>query len=158
MYVKCHLVLFFITTKYHQNIQRVFDLHSYSKGSLTYSVDTMLMSNITKGDNAKRMVELSFLYATCRLVLLYISTQYHQNIPKGLWLTEWTRNQWINTVRQREITPKERKAELSLLYITCRLVLFYISTKYHKNIPQGLWLTEQIRNQWIITVKYNKAR
>ena len=84
LYVKCHLVLFFITTKYHQNIQRVFYLHSYSKGSLTYSVDTMLMSNITKGDNAKRMVELSFLYATCRLVLLYISTQYHQNIPKGL--------------------------------------------------------------------------
>ena len=54
--------------------------------------------------------------------------------------------------------PKVRKAELSFLYATCRLVLFYISTKYHKNIPKGLWLTERTRNQWIITVKYNKGR
>ena len=29
-----------------------------------------------------RKPELSFLYATGCLVLLYISTQYHQNIPK----------------------------------------------------------------------------
>ena len=35
------------------------------------------------------------------------------------------------------------------------LVLFYISTKYHNNIPKGLWLTEWTQNQWIITVKYN---
>ena len=41
--------------------------------------------------------------------------------------------------------------------MTCHLVLFYISTKYHKNIPKGLWLTEQIRNQWIITVRHNKG-
>ena len=33
--------------------------------------------------------------------------------------------------------PKARKAELSFLYDT-GLVLFYISTKYHKNIPKGL--------------------
>ena len=47
---------------------------------------------------------------------------------------------------QREIMPKVRKAELSFLYATCRLVLFYISTKYHKNIPKGLWLTERTQN------------
>ena len=41
--------------------------------------------------------------------------------------------------------------------MTCRLVLFYISTKYYKNILKGLWLTERTRNQWIITVKYNKG-
>ena len=57
---------------------------------------------------------------------------------------------------QREITAKVRKAEVLFLYAIHRLVLFYISTKYHKNIPKGLWLTEQTRNQWIITVKYNK--
>ena len=32
--------------------------------------------------------------------------------------------------------PKVRKTELSFLYVTCRLVLFYSSTKYHKNIPK----------------------
>ena len=35
---------------------------------------------------------------------------------------------------------------------------FYISTKYHKNIPKGIHLTEQTRNQCIITVNYNKGR
>ena len=33
--------------------------------------------------------------------------------------------------------PKVRKAELSFLYVTHHLVLFYISTKYHKNISKG---------------------
>ena len=32
---------------------------------------------------------------------------------------------------------KVRKAELSFLYVTTRLILFYISTKYHKNIQKG---------------------
>ena len=36
---------------------------------------------------------MSFLYVTCRLVLFYISTKYHKNIPKGIRLTEWTLNQ-----------------------------------------------------------------
>ena len=39
-----------------------------------------------------RKAELSFLYATHRLVLFYISTKYHQNIPKGIQVTEWTRS------------------------------------------------------------------
>ena len=42
--------------------------------------------------------------------------------------------------------PKVRKAELSFLYKTCRLVLFYISVKYHRNIPKGIPETEQMRN------------
>ena len=33
--------------------------------------------------------------------------------------------------------PKVRKAELSFLYATRRLILFYISTKYHQNIFEG---------------------
>ena len=83
-----------------------------------------------------RKAELSFLYTTRRLVLFYISAKYHQNIPKGIPVTEQTRN--LFQTNQREITPKVRKPELSFLYVTCHLVLFYISTKYHKNIPKGL--------------------
>ena len=33
--------------------------------------------------------------------------------------------------------PKVRKAELSFLHAKHHLVLFYISTKCHKNIPKG---------------------
>ena len=44
------------------------------------------------------------------------------------------------------MTPKVRKPELSFLYATHRLVLFYISTKYHKNIQKGIRLTEDYHN------------
>ena len=81
-----------------------------------------------------RKAGLSFLYVTCCLVLFYISAKYHQNIPKGIPVTEQTRN--LFQTKQREITPKVRKPELSFLYATCLLVLFYVSTKYHKNIPK----------------------
>ena len=92
-----------------------------------------------------RKAELSFLYATCCLVLFYISTKYHRNIPKGIRVTERTRN--LFQIKQRVISPKVRMAELSFLYATCRrLVLFYISTKYHQNIPKGIQVTELCRS------------
>ena len=92
---------------------------------------------------------------TCCLVLFYISTKYHQNIPKGIWVTEWTQN--LFQTKQREITPKVSKPDLSFLYATCCLILFYISTRYHQNTAKGIWLTERTQNQCIITVKYNKG-
>ena len=42
--------------------------------------------------------------------------------------------------------PKVRKAELSFLYMTRRLVQFYISAKYHLNIPKGILVTERTQN------------
>ena len=133
----------------------------YSKGYSSYRADEKYISNKTKEITPKvRKPELSFLYVTHHLVLFYISTNYHKNIPKGIQLTERTQYQWIITVKynKRDIMPKVRKEELSFLYKTCCLVLFYISTKYHKNIPNGLWLTERTQNQCIITVRHNKGR
>ena len=133
-----------------------------------------------------RKAELSFLYAICHLVLFYISTKYHQNILKGIQVTELTRNQFqkqtmgdnskrkkarvvipLCDVSSRPVphfyqvsskssegystyrahctitvkynkgrTPKVRKSELSFLYATHRLILFCISTKYHQNIQK----------------------
>ena len=76
------------------------------------------------------------MYVARRLVLFYISIKNHKNILKGIPVTEWTRN--LFQTKQREITPKVRKQELSFLYATRHLVLFYISTKYHKNIAKGI--------------------
>ena len=42
--------------------------------------------------------------------------------------------------------PKVRMAELSFLYATGCLVLFYISPKYHRNIPKGIRVTERTQN------------
>ena len=85
--------------------------------------------------------ELSFLQVTCRIILFYISTKYHQNIVKGIQLTERTQN--LIQTQEGKITPKVRKPELSFLYATCHLVLFYISTKYHQNILKGICVTER---------------
>ena len=82
-----------------------------------------------------RKLESSFLYAKHHLVLFYISTKYHQNITKGIRVTERAQNQ-IQT--QGKITPNVRKLQLSFLYVTRRLVLFYILIKYYKNIPKGI--------------------
>ena len=133
----------------------------YSNESSTYIADTKSMHNqcqiYQKEITAKvRKAELSFLLGTHCTVLFYSSTRYHQNILKGIPFTEQTRN--LFQTKQRKTTPKVRKRELSFLYATGRLVLFYISTKYHKNIPKGFWLKEWTQNQWIITVKHKKGR
>ena len=60
-----------------------------------------------------RKAELSFLYATRRLIQVYISTTYHQNIPKGIRVTEQTRNQF--QTKQREITPNVRQPVVILV-------------------------------------------
>ena len=44
-----------------------------------------------RGDNSKSIKrELSFLYAIHRHDLLYITVKYHQNIPNGFKVIEWT--------------------------------------------------------------------
>ena len=53
-----------------------------------------------------KKAELSFLYAIRCLVLFYISAKYHGNIPKGIPVTEQTRN--LFQTKQREVTPKVR--------------------------------------------------
>ena len=81
------------------------------------------------------------------LILFYISTKYHQNIPKGIRVTEWTQN--LFQIKQRVVTSKVRKPELSVLYATHHLVLIYIIyilTKYHQNIPKVIQVTEQTRS------------
>ena len=109
----------------------------YSKECSTYIVDTKSTHNQCQIKQWEittkvRKAELSFLY----YYLFYSSTRYHQNILKGIPVTEQTRN--LFQTKQREIIPRVRKPELSFLYVIRHLVLFYISTKYHKNIPKDL--------------------
>ena len=134
LYATRRLVLFYIPSKYHRNIP---------KGYLSYRADTKSFSNKTKGDNSKSKKG--------KVVILVRDTSsgpvlhfFHRNIPKGIRVTERTQN--LFQIKQRVITPKVRKAELSFLYATRRLVLFYISTKYHQNIPRDIQVTERTRS------------
>ena len=136
----------------------------------------------------KLKAELSFLYTTRHLFLFYISTKYHQNIPKDIQVTELTQNQFQNktkgdnskrkkarvvtlvcdvsshpvlhfyqvtsecsegysTYRAQSIitvtnitkgdNAKRKKGGVVIL-VTLYLVLFYISNKYHQNIQKGI--------------------
>ena len=56
-------------------------------------------------------------------------------------------------IQQREITQKLRKAELSFLYVTSCLILFYISTKYQQNTPKVFKLQITEPTQTILKTK-----
>ena len=93
LYATSHMVYSTFLPSIIKIFQQIFDLQSRHK------INGLSLSNITKGDNAKRKAELSFLCATRHLILFYISTKYHRNIPKGIQVTELTRNQWLITVK-----------------------------------------------------------
>ena len=111
------MALFYISTKYHKNIPKELSLSNitkgdnakskkgrvvilvpitshpflhfyqvpskYSKGYSSYRADTKSLPNITKGDNAKRKAVI-ILVRNMSSSPFYISTKYHENIPKDL--------------------------------------------------------------------------
>ena len=87
----------------------------YSKLYSSYRVDTKSISNTKKRDNSRSKKELSFLYATHRLLLFYISTKCHQNIPKSIQVTEQTRS----------FTPMRSLPKTSYAFLHYSMKLFY---------------------------------
>ena len=94
------------------------------------------MSNITKGDNSKSKEGRDVI--PVRNMLSCPILQFYQVLSKYSEGYSSYGADEKSISKQREITPKVRKAELPFLYVTHCLVLFYISTMYHKNIPKGL--------------------
>ena len=98
--------------------------------------------------------ELSFLYATHRQDLFSRTVKCHDNILKCFKNIERTRNCIWN--HQREITQKVHvwKWELSFLYATDRHDLFFITVKYHDNIPNSIQVTKlHLKPQGEVTQK-----
>ena len=54
------------------------------------------------------------------------------------------------TNNKKQMSPRQ-----SFLFATFHLVLFYICTKYHQNIPKGICVTEQ---RQVIKFKHKKGR
>ena len=126
LYATRHLVLFYICTKHHKIFQRVFDLQNGPE------IKGLSLSNITKGDNAKSKKGRIgiFVRDTSSVPVLHFC-QVPSKYSKGY-------SSYRADEKNKGRSPKARKLELSFLYATRHLVLFYISTKYHKNIPKGL--------------------
>ena len=88
LYAIRHLVLYYIS---HENI---------SKGiHVTERTRNQIQTQEGQITPKVRKAKLLLLYVTRRLVLFYISTKNHKNIPKGIRLTERTRNQCIIAVK-----------------------------------------------------------
>ena len=67
--------------------------------------------------------------------------KYHDHIPKGIQVTEQTRI--CIKKHQRGDNSRSNMGELSFLYVTHCHDLFYITVKYHQNIPNGIQVVEQ---------------
>ena len=80
------------------------------------------------------------MYATYRHDLFYITVKYDY-LPKDIQFTERTRI-CIKIIKM-EMTQKVLKQELSFLYETHRHDMFYITVKYHQNIPNGFKLESE---------------
>ena len=57
-----------------------------------------------------------------------------------------------------EITQKVIKRELTFLYATHRHDLFYITVKYHQNIPNGIQVIERTRKCLRTDVRTDRQR
>ena len=88
---------------------------------------------ITKEDNPKSKKDRVVIFV--RDMSSSPVLHFYQVPSKGFPVTERTRT--LFQTKQWEINKKVRKPELSFLYVTHCLVQFFISTKYHKNIPKG---------------------
>ena len=107
-----------------------------------HEINGLSLSNITKGDNAKNkegrvVILVCDMSSGPGLHFCQVTSKYSE----GIRVTERTRN--LFQIKQRVITPKVKKPELSILYAKRHLVLIYVSTKYHQNIPKGIQVTER---------------
>ena len=84
----------------------------------------------------RSQLELSFLYATCRLNVLYILVKYHKNILKGFRVM--VRTKFYNFGRLWDITPEPSQLELSFLHMTLLPSALYSLTKFHENSSKGI--------------------
>ena len=125
--------LFYITVKYHDYILNDFQVMERTRNCI-WNHQGEITQNVWKR-------ALSFLYATHPHHLFYLTVKYHDYIPKGIQVTERT---WICIKNIKgEITQKVLKQGLSFLYMTHRHDLFYITVKYHQNIPNGIQVIQQ---------------
>ena len=111
--------------------QRVFDLQS------GHEINGLSLSNITKGDTTKSKKGRAVIY------VVWSCSSFLPSIIKMVFKLQ-SGHEIFFQIKQRVI--KVRKAKLSFLYATRRLVLFYISTKYHHDIPKDIQVTERTRS------------
>ena len=120
---------------------RVFDLHSQHK------INGLLLANITKGDKDKSKKDRVVILAHDRVFILVRGTSsgpvlHFCQVPSKYTTrySSYRADTKSFSNKTKGDNSKSKKGRLSCL------VLFYISTKYHQNIPKGTQVTEQKRS------------
>ena len=88
--------------------------------------------------------ELQFLCCACRLLMLYISMKFHENILKGFQVIERTHND--NCKISMGNNYKTVKTRVKVLVFYMSLMMFYISMKFHDKILRGFQVIELTQN------------
>ena len=76
-------MMLYISIKFHENILKSFQIIERTRND---------HCRISKGNNYKTVDELWFFCSACRLMMLYVSMKFHENILKGFQVIERTRN------------------------------------------------------------------
>ena len=84
-----------------------------------------------------------YFFSAYRLIIVYICTKFYENILEGNKVTERTRFSYQTF--KRALFRKKMKMELRFFFFAHRLIVFYISTKFHENILDGIKLIERTR-------------
>ena len=97
-------------------------------------MDTILKLIISKGHYSakKKEQELQFLFSTRPLMLVYICTKFHENIPEGIKVIEQTR--FSLEKFQRRVSSQKLLVKLQFFFSAHCLILVYFSTQFHENI------------------------
>ena len=111
--------------------QRVFDLQS------RHEINGLSLLNIRKGDNAKSKKGRVVIFV-CDMssghVLHFCQVPSKYSIGYSSYRAD---EKSISNITKGD-NSKSKKAKVVILVCDMSSVLFYISTKYHKNIPKGL--------------------
>ena len=81
--------------------------------------------------------ELWFLWSARRLMMLYISMKFQENIFKGFQDIERTQ------LCDRPTDGQMDRQELRFLSSSRRLMMLYISIKFHENVLNGFQVIER---------------
>ena len=83
------------------------------------------------------------LISACHLVNLYISTKFCDIISNGIKVIEQTR--FLYGKLQRGIILQKNVGGVDVIFSARRLVMLYISTKFHEIILNGIKVIERTR-------------
>ena len=89
------------------------------------------------------MQELSSLFMTHRLIVMYAPVRFHEYIPYSLGVM--ARTPFTIHLRQGKLIQKRTTQELSSLFMTHRINVMHALVKFHEYIPYILGVMARTR-------------